>query len=144
MRESGQGKNVGRSIWAVVAGFLAVVILSIGTDAGLHAAGIFPGLGQRRSDGLFVLATIYRTIYGVVGSYITARLAPYKPMKHALIGGAIGMVLATIGALATWNKDLGPHWYPVALIVGALPTAWVGARLHLTGAKRVELEDPVN
>jgi uncharacterized membrane protein YfcA len=79
-----------------------------------------------------------------VGSYITARLAPHKPMKHALIGGAIGMVLATIGALATWNKDLGPHWYPVALVVGALPTAWVGARLHRTGAKRVELEDPVN
>src|SRR2546427_11434596 len=98
MRESGQGKNVGRSIWAVVAGFLAVVILSIGTDASLHAAGIFPELGRRMSDGLFVLATIYRTIYGVVGSYITARLAPYKPMKHALIGGAIGMVLATIGA----------------------------------------------
>jgi len=144
MRESGQEKNVGRSIWAVVAGFLAVVILSIGTDASLHAAGIFPGLGQRMSDGLFVLATIYRTIYGVVGSYITARLAPYKPMKHAMIGGAIGMVLAAIGALATWNKDLGPHWYPVALIVGALPTAWVGARLRLMGAKQVELEDPAN
>ena len=144
MRESGQGKNVGRSIWAVVAGFLAVVILSIGTDASLHAAGIFPELGRRMSDGLFVLATIYRTIYGVVGSYITARLAPYKPMKHALIGGAIGMVLATIGALATWNKDLGPHWYPVALAVGALPTAWVGARLLPMGAKRAELEDPVN
>ena len=144
MRESGQGKNVGRSIWAVVAGFLAVVILSIGTDAGLHAAGILPGLGQRVSDGLFVLATIYRTIFGVVGSYITARLAPYKPMKHALIGGAIGMVLATIGALATWNKDLGPHWYPVALVVGALPTAWVGARLLVMSAKRVELENPVN
>jgi hypothetical protein len=144
MRESGREKNVGRSIWAVVAGFLAVVILSLGTDAGLHAAGIFPGLGQRMSDGLFVLATIYRTIYGVVGSYITARLAPDKPMKHALIGCAIGMVLATIGALATWNKDLGPHWYPVALIVGALPTAWVGARLHLMGTRRVELEDPAN
>jgi len=144
MPKWGQGKNVGPSIWAVVAGFLAVVILSIGTDAGLHAAGIFPGLGQRMSDGLFVLATIYRTIFGVVGSYITARLAPYKPMKHALIGGAIGMVLATIGAAATWNKNLGPRWYPVALVVGALPTAWVGARLLLMGATRVELKDPAN
>jgi len=144
MPEWGQGKNVGPSIWAVVAGFLAVVILSIGTDAGLHAAGIFPGLGKRMSDGLFVLATIYRTIFGVVGSYITARLAPYKPMKHAMIGGAIGMVLATIGAVATWNKDLGPRWYPVALVVGALPTAWVGARLLLMGATRVELKDPGN
>jgi len=46
MRESGQEKNVGRSIWAVVAGFLAVVILSLGTDAGLHAAGIFPDLAS--------------------------------------------------------------------------------------------------
>jgi hypothetical protein len=144
MRDSAQEKNVLRSIWAVVAGFLVVVILSIGTDAGLHAAGIFPGLGQRMSDGLFVLATIYRTIYGVVGSYITARLAPYKPMKHALVGAAIGMVLATIGAVATWNKDLGPHWYPVGLVLGALPTAWVGARLLLMEAKRVEVEDPAN
>jgi len=96
------------------------------------------------SDGLFALATIYRTIDGVVGSYITARLAPDKPMKHELIGCAIGMVLATSGALATWNKDLGPHWYPVVLILGALPTAWVGARLHLMGTRRVALEDPAN
>jgi hypothetical protein len=144
MRESGKGKNVGRSIWAVVGGFLAVVILSIGTDAGLHAAGIFPRLGQQMSDGLFVLATIYRTIYGVVGSYITARLAPDKPMKHALLGGAIGIVLATIGAVATWNKDLGPHWYPVALVVGALPTAWLGAKLLLMGAKASGVKDPAN
>ena len=122
MRESRQGKNVGRSIWAVVAGFLAVVILSIGTDASLHAAGIFPELGQRMSDGLFVLATIYRTIYGVVGSYITARLAPYKPMKHALIGGAIGMVLATIGALATWNKDLAGVYCECAPETLRIPT----------------------
>src|SRR6266446_2568166 len=122
MNETGQEKNVGRSVWAVFAGFLVVVVLSIATDAVLHAAGIFPALGQRMSDGLFVLATIYRTIYAVVGSYITARLAPNKPMKHALIGGAI-----------TWNKDLGPHWYPIALAVEALPTAWVGARLRLMG-----------
>ena len=83
MPEWGQGKNVGPSIWAVVAGFLAVVILSIGTDAGLHAAGIFPGLGQRMSDGLFVLATIYRTIYGVVGSYITARLGRFYERRRS-------------------------------------------------------------
>jgi hypothetical protein len=131
MNETGQEKNVGRSIWAVFAGFLVVVVLSIATDAVLHAAGIFPALGQRMSDGLFVLATIYRTIYAVVGSYITARLAPNKPMKHALIGGAIGMALGVVGAVVTWNKDLGPHWYPIALIVEALPTAWVGARLRL-------------
>jgi hypothetical protein len=40
----------------VVAGFLVVVALSIGTDTALHAAGVYPALGQRMSDGLLVLA----------------------------------------------------------------------------------------
>lgn len=124
-------KRTGRSIWAVVAGFLVVVLLSIGTDAVLHAARIYPILGQRMSDGLFVLATVYRTVYGILGSYVTARLAPNKPMKHALMGAAIGTVIATAGAIATWNKDLGPHWYPIALILTAFPTAWIGAKLRL-------------
>lgn len=124
-------KRTGRSIWAVVAGFLVVVLLSIGTDAVLHAARIYPVLGQRMSDGLFVLATVYRTVYGILGSYVTARFAPNKPMKHAFIGAAIGTVIATAGAIATWNKDLGPHWYPIALILTAFPTAWIGAKLRL-------------
>jgi hypothetical protein len=124
-------KRTGRSIWAVVAGFLVVVALSIGTDAILHAAGVFPALGRRMSDSLFVLATVYRTVYGILGSFVTARLAPDKPMKHALIGAAIGTAIATAGAGATWNKDLGPHWYAIALILTAFPTAWIGAKMRL-------------
>ena len=121
-------RRVGRSVWAIVAGFLAVVILSIATDAVLEQMGIFPPLGQRMSDRLFVWATIYRTIYGIFGSYLTARLAPNRPMWHAMLGGAIGMVIGTAGAIATWNKDLGPHWYPVALVVEGIPCAWIGAK----------------
>ena len=124
-------RSVGRSIWAVAAGFLVVVVLSIATDAILHAAGIYPALGRRMSDGLFVFATFYRAVFGILGSYVTARLAPNGPMKHAMIGAAIGFVLATIGAAATWNKDLGPHWYPIALILTAFPGAWIGAKIRL-------------
>jgi hypothetical protein len=31
----------------------------------------------------------------------------------------------------TWNKGptFGPHWYPLALIVLAMPQAWVGGKL---------------
>ena len=105
MREAPQ-KSTGRSIWAVVAGFLVVIILSTATDAVLHAAGVFPSLGKIMSNGLFAFATAYRTLYGILGSYLTARLAPNKPMKHSLIGAAIGTVIATIGAIATWNMNL--------------------------------------
>jgi hypothetical protein len=115
-----------------LAGFVAVVILSIGTDVLLRAAGVSPPLGQTMSNPLFLLVTAYRTVYAVIGSYLTARLAPYKPMQHALVGGLIGLVLSIVGAVATWNKtELGPHWYPLALVVTALPTAWLGGKLRV-------------
>src|SRR6185312_2196137 len=131
MNEKQPARSIGRSIGALLAGFVVVVILSLGTDLALHAAGIFPPLGQVMSNALFLLATFYRTVYAVVGSYITARLAPDRPMGHALLGGGIGLVLAVVGAVVTWNKDMGPHWYPVALVVTALPCAWVGGKLRL-------------
>ncbi len=133
MNETQPPRRTGRSIGALLAGFLAVVILSIGTDGVFHAMGIFPPLGQPMSDALFLLATAYRIVYGVAGSYLTARLAPDRPMQHALVGGAVGLVLSIVGAVATWNHvpSLGPHWYPLALVATALPCAWLGGKLRL-------------
>jgi len=133
MNETHPPRRTGRSIGALLAGFLAVVILSIGTDGVLHAMGTFPALGQPMSDALFLLATAYRIVYGVAGSYITARLAPDRPMQHALVGGAVGLVLSIVGAVATWNRvpSLGPHWYPLVLVATALPCAWLGGKLRL-------------
>jgi hypothetical protein len=127
-------KSTLRSIGAVVPGFVAVVVLSLGTDVVLHATGVFPAWDQRMSDALFLLATVYRTIYCIGGSYIAARLAPDKPMKHALMLGVVGLIVSTAGAVATWNRgpEFGPHWYPVALIVTAIPCAWLGGRLRVT------------
>ena len=126
-------RQFGRSIWAVVAGFLAVVILSIATDAVLHALGMFPALGQRMSNNLLALATFYRTLYAVLGSYITARVAPNRPMAHALIGGLLGMVIGGVGAAVTWSRtELGPHWYPLVLVAEALPCAWIGGKIRET------------
>ena len=131
-----QPRRLGRSIGALLAGLIVNVALSLATDFALSAAGILPALGQQpMSDGQSALATAYRGLYSVISSYIVARLAPYKPMQHALFGAAIGMVVATIGAIATWNQSLGPHWYPLALVVLALPSAWLGGKLRLMQMK---------
>ena len=61
--------------------------------------------------------TAYRIVIGVGGAWFTARLAPGKPMKHAMILGYAGVVLALVGLVATWNLGLGPRWYPIALAV---------------------------
>jgi hypothetical protein len=131
MIETHRPRRIGRSIAALLAGFAAVVVLSLGTDFTLHATRVFPPLGQPMSDALFLLATAYRTVFSVVGSYITARLAPDRPMQHALAGGVVGLVLSTVGAVVTWNKGpaFGPHWYPLSLIATAMPSAWAGGRL---------------
>jgi hypothetical protein len=125
--------TVGRSVGAVVAGIVVGVVLTLITDLVLHAVGVFPPWGQPVSDGPLVLATAYRIVFGVVGSYVTARLAPDRPMLHAMIGGVLGFVVSIAGAVATWNRGpaFGPHWYPVALIVIALPCAWLGGKIRV-------------
>ena len=132
MSEAQPQRHTGRSIVALLAGFVFVVVISLGTDTLLRVLRIFPVLGQPMSNTLFLLATVYRTAYGLVGSYLTARLAPDRPMGHALVGGAVGLVLATIGAVTTWNRgpDFGPHWYPVALLALAMPQSWLGGKLR--------------
>lgn len=138
MSETQKPRRIGRSIGAVLAGMLAIFVLSIGTDVALHVAGIYPPLGERMSDTLFVLATVYRIVYGIVGSYITARLAPDRPMQHALVLGGVGVVLSTVGAIVMW--DAGPAWYSLAIIAISMPCAWAGSRLHTMSGRVVRAQ----
>jgi hypothetical protein len=112
----------------VFAGLLVIVVLSTAADAVLHATGVYPPFPQRMSDGLFLLATAYRIVFGILGCYVTARLAPDQPRRHALALGAIGTVLSIAGAAAMWQY--GPAWYSLAIIAISLPCAWTGGRLH--------------
>jgi hypothetical protein len=119
--------GLGRSAGAVFLGFVVVVVLSLGTDQVFHALGVFPPWGEpMREPGANLLALVYRCAYGVLGGYVTARAAAHSPMRHALIGGAIGFVLSVAGAMVAIRMDLGPAWYPIALAASALPCAWLG------------------
>ena len=122
--------RLGRSIAAVLAGFLTVVVLSTAVDAVLHATSVFPPPSERMSDGLFWLATAYRCVFTVLGGYASARLAPYSSGRHALVLGCIGSAVATLALAATWGRsDLGPAWYPIMLLVTALPCTLAGGKL---------------
>jgi hypothetical protein len=122
-----QGNLVLKRAGAVFAGLLAIFALSMGTDAALHATGIFPPVGQRMSDGLFALATAYRVAYGIFGCWLAARLAPDKPALHAWVLAGIGLVFSTAGAAAMWK--MGPPWYSLAVIAMNPLCAWAGAKL---------------
>jgi hypothetical protein len=119
-----------QSIWAVVAGILFVIVVTTLVDIVLHAAGVFPPLGEPIDDRLSLIATSYRFVIGIAAGYLTAELAPSDPMKHAMILGIIGTVLGTLGVVASWGSKLGPAWYPIALAAMAIPQSWAGVKFY--------------
>ncbi len=145
MSETNPPRRIGRSVTAVLVGMVVGIVITLGTDAVLHAIHVFPpwGASMVGFDGALLLATAYRTVYGVAGSYIIARLAPDRPMQHALVGGFVGLVVSIVGAAVTWNKGpaFGPHWYPLALVVLAMPQAWVGGQLHVMQLRQHQQHD---
>lgn len=118
------------SAGAIAAGFVLTAALSILTDVAMHASGVFPGWGEPMSGGLFAWATAYRLAFTVLGGYVTATLAPSQPMRHVLVLGALGTAVALAGVIATWDAGLGPRWYPILLVLTALPSVWAGGLLR--------------
>ena len=127
-----------RSVWAIVAGMLVVILLSLCTDTVLHATGIYQPWFQPMSTGLWVLATAYRIVYSILGAYVAVRLAPGRPMWHAMVFGIVGALLGAMGAASTWNNgpEYGPKWFSLGLIAISLPCAWAGAVMQTKAGYR--------
>jgi hypothetical protein len=125
-----------KSIGAVAAGVLAIIIVTTIVDVVLHAIHVYPPLDKPIDNALALLATAYRVVISIGGAYLTARLAPDRPLRHAMILGMVGVVLGLAGAAATWDLGLGPRWYPVALVILAVPQCWVGGKLWEMRAAR--------
>jgi hypothetical protein len=122
-------RRVLRSIGAVLGGLVATFAVTTATDVAMHLLGVFPPMhAPPMSNGLFLLALAYRVVYDVAGAYLAARLAPSRPMGHALALGGIGVALSIAGAVVM--RGAGPAWYPLAIAASALPSAWLGGRLR--------------
>ena len=86
MNEPRRPRHVLRRLGALLAGVLANIIPAVATDMMLASMGVLPPLSEpvKFTTPLLLLATAYRTVYGIAAGYLTARLAPDHPMGHAL------------------------------------------------------------
>jgi len=121
---------MGRSIFAIAAGFLLIFALVTGTNIALAAAApdVFPASGIVTDPLALVLALAYVAVYAIAGCYLAARLAPSQPMRHALILGALGLAFNVLGVVLTWGQV--PAWYSLAGLALTMPYAWIGGRIR--------------
>jgi len=133
----GAADSRGRSAGAIAAGFIVTAVLSLAIDGVMHATGVFPPWGTAVSDRLFAVATAYRVVFTIIGGYVTATLAPSRPMWHVMILAGIGVLAAAAGVAVSWNAgpELGPRWYPIALLVTAVPCVWLGGRFGIRSVR---------
>ena len=118
-------KRVFRSILAITLGLLISVLLPLATNQLVRTLDAFP-------QGSPQLAFFYRLAYVVLGSYIAAILAPYSPMRHAMVTGVIMLLLYSImltGVILIDFLDF-PLWYTYGLLIMVLPCAFLGGALH--------------
>lgn len=118
-----------RSVLAIVVGFVFIALLSFGADALLRSAlpGAFNAAGRTDSVNVLLLTLAYVAVFAVAGCYLTARLAPSRPMWHALVLGLLGLIFTIAGTIAMW--DAAPQWYNIVSLVLVMPYAWLGGKL---------------
>jgi len=116
-----------RTAGALIAGFLTVAVLSTAADAVLHAMNYYPNDGTVGSDAELAVALAYRTVFTVLGGLVCAWLAPSHPRRLATVLGAIGTIFAILGLVTMWH--VGHQWYPIGLVVLAVPSTALGGWL---------------
>ncbi|HWN08588.1 MAG TPA: hypothetical protein VNO50_04835 [Pyrinomonadaceae bacterium] len=122
--------NILKGIGAILAGIAFIVVTHSVTDLLLEKLGIFtPPEQGLHTTWMVVTATIYRTIYTIIGGYVTAALAPNPRMRYVIFLGIFGTAAGILGAIVTIPMGLGPAWYPIALAVLAFPSVWIGGKL---------------
>jgi hypothetical protein len=119
-----------RSILAVVAGYLFIPIVSFALGFTVIAA--FPDAytptGYTDNTTVLLLTMVYVAITAIAGCYLTARLAPRDPMKHALILGLLGVI--TQAAMWAFGPQQAPTWFYIASLLLVMPYAWIGGRIR--------------
>ena len=118
-----------RSIVAVVVGFLVIGALAFGTGKLVQATwpAQVDAAGTPTTTVMMLVQLLYVGVYAIFGCWLAGRLAPGRPMRHALLVGVLGLALNVAGALAL--RDTAPTWYLAAGVLTTMLWAWLGGRL---------------
>jgi hypothetical protein len=136
-----------RSVLAVLAGIAVLTITSFAiewvTNPLLlklfpHALPNDAALNASVPAKLIMMA--YTFLCVAAGGYVTAWMASRAKVAHAVIMGAIQMVM-TVGVMLRWPHQT-PLWSWVAGIVLIVPAAWWGGVIYANRSRRTATSAP--
>lgn len=129
---------MGRSILAIAVGFVLTGALNMGTNMVLSrvAPEIVPPAGTpNTSTAALLVISAYVALYGILGCYVTARLAPSRPLLHALILGGLALAMSIPVTLSVWSD--APAWFNLYNLLAVMPYAYVGGLIRERELARV-------
>jgi hypothetical protein len=123
-------RSPGRSAFAVVTGFIVIGALAYSASMLMQRAwpDQFDAVGGTQDPTLLLISMGYVAVFAIAGCYLAARLAPERPMAHAIALGVLGLVFNIVGTIATWNT--APAWYHITSLLLVMPYAWIGGWLR--------------
>ena len=118
-----------RSILAVVVGFVVTGLLIFGTTTALTQSlpSAFDARQVPTSTGMLLFMHLYVAIYATLGCWLAARLAPSRPMLHAMIVGGLGVA---VNAANPNIWDLYPWWSNVFSIASPIIFARIAGTIR--------------
>jgi len=126
---------MGRSIVAVIAGFLATIVLSVACDAIVRAAapGAFGTDGRAPSPAMMGLGIAYTLLSATAGGFIAALIARRSAILHALVLGTLGAVATLLIIVAAPASQRTIAMFVSAMLV--IPATVLGGWLRARGAQ---------
>jgi hypothetical protein len=128
-----------KRVGAIFAGFFLIGLLGFLTDTVLQQFGVLPIPTEHKFEARHsLLALSYHLLFVVLGGFVTARLAPDRPLAHAITLGILGIAFSALGLIAIITQDLAPAWYGWALVVLSIPVTWLGGKLAVRSRRLAE------
>lgn len=119
-----------KSISAIIIGIVVGALLSVLTDFFMDTAGVIDADNFKQTPVAILCVIIaYRFLFNVIGSYITASIAPQKPMAHSIVLGLIGLGVSIAGFFLM--ADEATLFYNLGITLISFPSAWVGGKLYI-------------
>ena len=129
-------KNIFKSVGVVLLAFVGSALLSVITDFVLESIGILPD----PKNGLFetwaiIIVLIYRGAYTILAGFVVGKLAPNKPMLHAIILGVIGTVITLLAISNPEFAQKSKLWFGYTLAAISIPCLWLGVKIQQSWIK---------